>query len=172
MSFNRKRRLILVMAILAVSVIADQVSKVIVRKNIALHEQISYLSDYLTLTKVENSGAFLGMGDSMPEYIRIIVLILLPILVMGYGIYFIITKKDLPKLTLIGFTMMIGGGLGNIYDRIVYGSVTDFMHIDFGFVQTGIFNVADLSITTGAILVLLQSFSKSKDKPQENSSEN
>lgn len=160
------------MAILAISVFTDQISKIIVRKNIDLHEQISYLGNYFTFTKVENSGAFLGMGDSMPEYIRIIVLILLPILVMGYGIYFLITKKDFPKLTLIGFTMMIGGGLGNIYDRIVYGSVTDFMHIDFGFAQTGIFNVADLSITTGAILVLLQSFSKQKTQSADNESEN
>ncbi|GAA5030300.1 lipoprotein signal peptidase [Marivirga lumbricoides] len=164
MSFNRKKRLILVMAILAISVIADQVSKIIIRNYIELHEQFSYLGGYFTITKVENSGAFLGMGDSMPEYIRIIVLIILPIVVMCYGIYFLITKKELPGLTLIGFTMMIGGGLGNIYDRIVYGSVTDFMHIDFGFAQTGIFNVADLSITTGAVLVLLQSFAKPKPK--------
>ena len=57
-----------------------------------------------------------------------------------------------------GICFLIGGGIGNIYDRIVYGSVTDFFHIDFVIFKTGIFNVADMSIMTGIGLLLLQSF--------------
>ena len=58
----------------------------------------------------------------------------------------------------------IGGGIGNIYDRLVHGSVTDFMHINFGLFQTGIFNMADVSITTGMFIFLYQSYSRQKSR--------
>ena len=49
---------------------------------------------------------------------------------------------------------IIGGGIGNIYDRFVYGSVTDFFHIDFVIFQTGIFNMADVSVMVGMFILL------------------
>ena len=56
---------------------------------------------------------------------------------------------------------MIGGGIGNIYDRILHGSVTDFLYIDLGGVfHTGVFNVADLCITVGISIILIQSWFK------------
>ena len=61
---------------------------------------------------------------------------------------------------LAGFCFVIGGGIGNVFDRIAYGSVTDFLHVKFGIFQTGIFNVADLSIMTGVVIILLQSILK------------
>jgi len=63
---------------------------------------------------------------------------------------------------LIGFCFVIGGGIGNLFDRIVHGSVTDFLHVDFGFFQTGIFNMADLSIMMGIFIVVYQLSSKRK----------
>ncbi|HNQ27919.1 MAG TPA: signal peptidase II, partial [Aquaticitalea sp.] len=58
---------------------------------------------------------------------------------------------------------IIGGGIANVYDRIVYGSVTDFFHIDLGGVfKTGIFNVADMSVSFGMILLLVASFRANK----------
>ena len=74
---------------------------------------------------------------------------------------FIFIDKALDKISIIGFSLIIGGGIGNIFDRIVYGSVTDFFYLDFwGIFQTGIFNIADLSVTTGMILILISSFKK------------
>jgi len=55
---------------------------------------------------------------------------------------------------------MHGGGIGNVYDRIIYGSVTDFLHIDLGLFETGIFNMADVSITTGALILLANTLYK------------
>ena len=57
---------------------------------------------------------------------------------------------------LIGLCFVIGGGVGNLFDRIVYGSVTDFLYLKFGIFQTGIFNMADVSIMTGMSVILLQ----------------
>jgi len=59
---------------------------------------------------------------------------------------------------LVGISFVLGGGIGNMYDRIVHGSVTDFMHIDFIIFQTGIFNMADVSIMMGMFLILIRSF--------------
>lgn len=58
-------------------------------------------------------------------------------------------------MTVVGLAFAIGGGIGNIYDRILFGSVTDFMHLKASFLQTGIFNMADVSVMVGAGLVLL-----------------
>jgi len=66
----------------------------------------------------------------------------------------------LDKTSIIGFSLIIGGGIGNIFDRIVYGSVTDFLYLNFEFFKTGIFNIADLSVTIGMILILISSFKK------------
>ncbi|MCY1383789.1 Lipoprotein signal peptidase [compost metagenome] len=59
-----------------------------------------------------------------------------------------------------GICCLIGGGIGNVYDRIVYGSVTDFMHIDFVLFKTGIFNIADISIMTGVSIMFVHTFFK------------
>ncbi|MFN7601698.1 MAG: signal peptidase II [Bacteroidota bacterium] len=68
------------------------------------------------------------------------------------------TKKNLPNLTIIGICFVVGGGIGNIYDRLIYGSVTDFLHIDFVIFQTGVFNMADVSIMTGTFIVICESY--------------
>ena len=71
--------------------------------------------------------------------------------------------KSLDKLSLFAFASIIGGGIANVYDRIVYGSVTDFFFIDLGgMFRTGIFNMADLFVTTGMIILLFVSLGKKK----------
>lgn len=135
----------------------DQISKKIVRLEISDYEQISIIKDRFTLSKVENSGAFLSLGDNMPYVLRLIILTGLPLLFLGYGIYYLFSKPDLPGSMQIALCFLIGGGIGNLYDRIVHGSVTDFMHMDFYIFQTGVFNFADISIMIGIGILLFQS---------------
>ena len=61
---------------------------------------------------------------------------------------------------IIAFGLIIGGGIGNLYDRVVFGRVTDFLHMNFHFFQTGVFNMADVSIMTGTFIMLLGIFFK------------
>ncbi len=153
--------------IIALNLGCDQFSKVIARKNIAPYEQIDVIKNRFTLTLVENTGAFLSAGSNLPEFVRIIVLTILPILVLGYGLWFLYSNKHIPRLMQIGVCFLIGGGIGNIYDRIVHGSVTDFLHMDFVLFRTGIFNMADVSIMIGIGLLLLQNLTAAKKKRQE-----
>jgi signal peptidase II len=130
------------------------VSKTIVRQTVAYNEQISLVNSFLVLTKVENTGAFLSVGHSLPRPVRIVLLNLLPLLVLGFALIYLLTKKNLSNRIIVGLCFIIGGGVGNIYDRILYGSVTDFLHMDFILFRTGIFNMADVSIMIGTFLVL------------------
>jgi signal peptidase II len=107
---------------------------------------------------VENKGAFLGMGSDMNPTLKLIFLLILPTIVLGYVVYYIIKTKELDRLSLIAFCCIIGGGIANVFDRIVFGQVTDFFFINLGGVfKTGIFNFADLSVTTGMLLLLISS---------------
>ncbi len=101
------------------------------------------------------------MGSELSYIPKLILLIIFPIVILvGVSIYTYMDKK-LDNLSLVGFSLIIGGGVANIFDRIVYGSVTDFLYINLGsFLKTGIFNIADLSVTTGIILIIIASFKK------------
>ncbi|WP_293307631.1 signal peptidase II [Pedobacter sp. UBA5917] len=144
----------------------DQISKKIVRSEISDYEHISIIKDRFTLLKVENTGAFLSLGDQMPYFFRLIILTGLPLLFLCYGLYYLFAKKNLPVTMQIALCFLIGGGIGNLYDRIIYGSVTDFMHMDFYIFQTGVFNFADISIMIGIGILLFQSIKSNTAKQQ------
>jgi signal peptidase II len=144
-----------ILIIILCNVGCDQISKSIVRKEISEDQTISYLSNHFNILKVENTGAFLSLGDNLPHFVKFNLLTLLPVLVLFVGLFSLMQKNNLSKLTLIGFSFVIGGGIGNLYDRFVHGSVTDFMYINIGVFQTGIFNMADVSIMLGFGLVFL-----------------
>ena len=155
-------RIILIVLIIIINIGCDQVSKKIVRNSIGPYETISVLDNHVTVTHAENPGAFLSLGDSLPKAAKNILLSLLPLLILAFVFYYTITRHTMSKLMLVGLCFIIGGGIGNVFDRIVYGSVTDFLHIKFGGFQTGIFNLADLSIVTGMLILLLNSLLKKK----------
>jgi signal peptidase II len=160
MNSKRLLRSVILFAILAVNIGCDQLSKHVARQRIGDNERISVVANYVTLMKVENEGAFLSLGTSLPKTVRFILLSLLPLAVLGFGVGYLFTKTSMSWLSAVGFAFVIGGGMGNLYDRLLYGSVTDFLHIDFIIFQTGIFNMADVSIMTGMGMVILDAFHK------------
>ena len=154
-----KKRNISISIIIALSIFLDQISKILIRNNVEQYSDIKLIGEYFILTNVENSGAFLGMGSGFSPIMKSVFLIILPIIVLISIIIYVYRDKEIDKVSLIGFSIIIGGGIGNIFDRIMYGSVTDFLFIDLGGIfKTGIFNIADLAVTTGMILILLMSF--------------
>lgn len=155
MKAKKALKALFIVVILISTFTCDQITKHIVRQQIEYNERINVIGDYLILTKVENTGAFLGMGDSIPRPLYKVLMILIPLLVIGYTLYYLIKKEDLSTWLVIGISLILGGGLGNIYDRILYGSVTDFLYFDFVIFHTGIVNMADIFVTTGFFLVLL-----------------
>ena len=104
---------------------------------------------------MENTGAFLSAGSGFPEPLRIGLLVVVPAIILLLVLVYTLRQKGLPRAAQIGLACIVGGGIGNLWDRTLYGSVTDFMLIDFDVVRTGIFNMADVSIMVGVGLVLL-----------------
>jgi signal peptidase II len=156
-----------IIILIAINIALDQISKIIVRQSVIPHSQSEIIGDFFTLHNVENSGAFLGMGSDLSPILKWIFLLILPVLVLGWVVRHIIKEKNIDKMSLIGFCCIVGGGIANVFDRFMYGSVTDFLHIDLGGVfRTGIFNIADLSVTTGMIMILLASFLYRKPKQE------
>lgn len=155
-------RTFLILIIVGINIGCDQVSKNMVRKNVYFYDNIELFGKHLILTKVENSGAFLSLGSTLPDFAKTLFLLILPIIALILGLAFLLIKSDLSNQKLLGFCFIVGGGIGNLFDRWQYGSVTDFLHIQVGIFQTGIFNLADVSIMIGAFIILSESFIRRK----------
>ena len=151
---NKILRTVFILVLIIANVGCDQVSKIMVRESVDQQEWIELYQDNLILTNVENPGAFFGWLADLPPTIKSVLLALLPSLAILGILFTVLTRTNLPKGAVIGLSFIIGGGIGNIYDRIAYGSVTDFLHIDLGLFRTGIFNMADVSIMVGMGIVL------------------
>lgn len=161
------KRNVFITLLIIFNIAIDQISKAIVRGSMVRggKGQINVIKDYFQLIWVENEGAFLGMGSDMNPTLKLIFLLILPTLVLAYVIYYIIKTKELDRLSLIAFCCIIGGGIANVFDRIVYSQVTDFFFIKITeTIKTGIFNVADLSVTTGMIMLLISGLFSNKKK--------
>lgn len=173
MTISRSIKIVL---IIIVNIAADQISKVLVRKNFDLYEKLALLGDIkgegakFLMYYVENEGAFLGMGSDLNPAIKIIFLLILPVLVLAYVTYYIFKTKSLDKWSVFAFSCIIGGGIANVFDRIVFGQVTDFFYISLGGIfKTGIFNIADISVTTGLIILVLGNFFGKKQNQEVSS---
>ena len=106
------------------------------------------------------------MGSELNPIVKTILLLILPIAVLLFVLRYLLTKNDIDNLTIIGLSFIVGGGIGNMYDRILYGQVTDFFHVDLGGIfKTGIFNMADVSVMVGMGFILLAGFVYRKKKP-------
>lgn len=157
------KRTLLIVLLIIFNIVIDQISKFWIRANVVAGSRSEILGEYFTLHNVENSGAFLGLGSDFSPVLKVILLNVLPVVVLALVLFHIFRDKTLDRFSLIGFCCIIGGGIGNLYDRILYGSVTDFWHIDLGGIfRTGIFNIADLSVMIGMGLLILGNFKKKK----------
>ncbi|WP_149275981.1 signal peptidase II [Pareuzebyella sediminis] len=155
-----RKTVIVVLVLLNIG--CDQLSKTVVRKSVESKDYIEVIENHFILTNVENTGAMLGFGQNLPPILKIIFLQVLPVLVLVILLMRILWKSHLNGWLIVAFGFVIGGGIGNLIDRIAYGSVTDFFQIRLGIFKTGIFNMADVSVTIGILLLLFFSMSKQK----------
>ncbi len=107
------------------------------------------------LQYTENAGAFLNLGSSLPAQARFWILCVLTGSAVAGMLVFILINRSLRPSFVAGLSLIIGGGFGNLMDRIFNnGAVIDFMNIGVGSLRTGIFNIADVAITTGALTLI------------------
>lgn len=129
-----------------------------------------FIGDTFRLGYSENSGAFLGLGSSLPEDVRTFMFSGLVAIFLLVFLVYIIRSASVSKTDVIASGLIIGGGFSNLIDRLVNnGAVIDFMNLGIGSLRTGIFNVADMAIMLGAFLLLFhkkrESVTKNTDIP-------
>ena len=142
-------------------IIADQVTKFWVLKKIMLPPRIININEYFNLVLTWNNGISFGLFNNDSE-INALVISLIAIVIIIFLIR-LLSNAETKKLN-IGFGLIIGGAIGNIIDRALYGAVMDFLDVHIGAYHWPAFNIADSSITIGAIILIADSlFSQKKN---------
>jgi signal peptidase II len=160
-------RTLLVIIIVLVNIGCDQQTKKLAEAHLALGAQYAYIGDTFRLSYVENQGAFLSMGAGLSENVRTWALKVFPVVLLLALLVYTILSKNLTLFQVIAFSFILGGGVSNIYDRLMYGQVIDFMNIGIGRLRTGIFNFADVSIMVGLFMMLPYIFQGKKTTEEE-----
>ena len=159
-----RRWMFLSAAVVLTVVVLDQLTKVLAIATLRYAEPRSYLGGLLTLLYAENRGAFLGLGDSWPAHVRWVVLSLAVGVMLIALVVWVVKNHSAASPEMLLWAMLIGGGFGNLIDRVRVGYVVDFLHMRAGPLQTGVFNVADIAITGAVIALFLMAFRR---KPAE-----
>ena len=135
----------------------DRVTKDLAKEHLQNKVPMSFLHNSFRLVYVENTGAAMSLGDNLPKAASFWLLSMVPLLfLIAFALYAIRKMKELNLIKIISFSLIIAGGLGNIIDRILFDRhVTDFMILGVWKIHTGVFNVADLCVTAGAIGLIL-----------------
>lgn len=145
---------LLLVLLLIGNLAADRVTKLAAEVWLAGREPIGFFFDSVVLVFARNSGAFLGMGADWPEPLKWVVLLVIPGLFCLYGLGWC-WFKETDRLRLTAIACLVAGGTGNLFDRAFLNfEVVDFLNFGLGPVRSGIVNVADLSVTFGALLLI------------------
>jgi signal peptidase II len=159
-----KLRLLLALVIVTSTIGCDRVTKHMAVQVLANAPDRSMLGDTIRLEYVENSGAFLGLGSSLPQPAKIAIFVVgNSVVLLFLGIEVI--RRRWTGAAFAGTVLFIAGGTANLIDRIAHGRVVDFMNVGIGPLRTGIFNVADLAVTFGVLLVILAGFGQAPSPP-------
>jgi signal peptidase II len=145
------RRLVIFFLIAAALLIGDQVTKQLIVRNMAYGDYIVVINGFLNIVYVTNQGGAWGVGSGSNPGVFMAVTIAALILI----IFYVLKLKDDEKLILVALSTVCGGALGNLIDRVRQGAVVDFIDVHLGKHHWPSFNVADICITVGAVLLII-----------------
>lgn len=145
---TRVWRRVALLVLIATTVGCDRVSKHFAVSTLAGEPRQSFLADTVRLEYAENTGAFLSFGDTWSPEARTGVFTIGTGLILC-GMVAAALRFRLSGPALVGLALYFAGGASNLVDRVVRGSVIDFMNVGVGPLRTGIFNVADMAILLG-----------------------
>ena len=139
----------------AVIVLLDQVSKAIVRRTLPLHESVSVIPGIMDFTHIRNTGAAFGFlnGVDFP-FKTIVIAIVATAALIGVALYAAGLAHH-QTLARVGLALIIGGAAGNLIDRVIAGSVVDFVDVYWRSYHFWAFNVADSAISVGVAIMIL-----------------
>ncbi len=136
----------------------DQISKILVTRLLDIHSSFSVINNFFYLTYTHNTGAAFSILTG-----KRLLLIIISIIVILTIFYYIRKNKVVDKLEITSFSLIIGGSLGNLFDRLLRGYVIDFLDFRFFGYNFPIFNLADVFIVVGVFLIIIKT-SRKEDK--------
>jgi len=139
-------------------VVLDRFTKWMVAQRIALHDGVDVVPGLFRLTHVQNQGAAFGLFSDSPSEWKVAMLIMFSVAALGVVSALLWKNGNALNPTAVALSLVFGGALGNLWDRIVSGRVIDFLDFYVGSHHWPAFNVADSAIVIGALLLLSEIF--------------
>lgn len=157
------------LAIAALVFLLDRSTKRLVEHSIAPWETVSVIPGFFNLVHTKNPGVAFGLFAGASEPLRTVLLITVAVAVLIFLLLVLFGPRrggfEESRLSITALSLVLGGALGNFFDRLRYGSVTDFIELYWRDWRFAAFNVADSAITIGAALLILDSLRQRRQSP-------
>jgi signal peptidase II len=158
---RRMRRFDLWLPVVVVAL--DQAAKALVRRSLSIHDSVTVVPGFLDFTHVRNTGAAFGFLNAVDFPLKTVVIAIVAMAALvGVALY---AKSLAPEqwLARLGLALIIGGAAGNLIDRLIVGSVVDFVDVYWRSYHFWAFNVADSAITVGVAVMILDMLGMGSD---------
>jgi len=158
-----KKRYSFTFAVVACLVLLDQVTKFFISSNMCVHDSFPVIDGLFNITYIRNTGAAFGFFANASPVARSFFLIGVTIAVILLIIYYIWKIKAEEKFFTFPLSLILGGAVGNLIDRLRFGDVVDFLDFYIVSYHWPAFNIADSAISIGAIILLFAIFKKKEE---------
>jgi signal peptidase II len=151
--------------------VADRLTKLWIQASVKPYEVIPVIPDVFNIVYARNRGAAFGLLSDASETVRVVVLVGFSLCILGFVCWMLWQATQPGALAhwtnRLALALVLGGAVGNLYDRIFEGSVTDFLQVFIGSYEWPSFNVADSAITVGAVLMAYELLFVKEQKQQK-----
>jgi signal peptidase II len=144
--------------IAAFVVVLDRLTKWLIAQKISMNDSVDVIPGLFRLTHVQNKGAAFGLFSESPSEFKVAMLILFSVAALAVVSALLWKNGNALNTTAIALSLVFGGALGNLWDRVAAGRVIDFMDFYWGSHHWPAFNIADSAIVVGAFLLLSEIF--------------
>jgi signal peptidase II len=151
---NLRHKYLQVGSIIAIVMVLDQITKYVINAHVRLHDTITVIPGFFNITHVRNKGAAFGLFSDLPDHWRSAFFIVITLLAVAALVALIVKTQE--RLPVYSFSLIAGGALGNLVDRVRYGEVVDFVQWYVSSYYWPSFNVADSAITIGIVLLAIE----------------
>lgn len=151
----------LIVTVISLLVIAlDQYTKYLIMQSFALHQSLDVIQHYVTIVHARNKGIAFGIFAAQGSGTQTILLIITSCLAISFIFYLVSSLKAKQLYATITLSLILGGAIGNLIDRIRWREVVDFIDLHWHHYHWPAFNVADSAISVGLVLLIIGLFTK------------
>ena len=143
------------LAVAGLIVVADQLTKLVIRREFELYDSTAIIPNLFSLTRIHNTGAAFGLLDSVDLPFKTALLAVVSVGALVGLVMFAVSLPEIHRLARVGVALVVGGAAGNLIDRVWLGYVVDFVDVYWRGWHFWAFNVADAAISIGAVLVFV-----------------